>query len=120
MANDKNHLFHTAWRAFAAEYDQPLPEQLIIPGRQYRADFCFPEAMLMIEVEGGTQMTRTNAKGQTMVGGRHNTDEDRYKYNLAARHGWRVMRFSTQQLIRDPKSCVDLVLQALGIEASND
>jgi very-short-patch-repair endonuclease len=117
MANDKNHLFTTAWRAYADQYERPLPEQKIIPGRQYRADFCFPEAMLMIEVEGGTQMTRTNAKGQTMVGGRHNTDADRHKYNLAAMHGWRVMRFSTQQLDKDPESCVKLVLKALGLEA---
>jgi very-short-patch-repair endonuclease len=117
MTADKNHLFSIAWRAYADQYERPLTEHPIVIGRKFRADFAFPESMLMIEVDGGQYLKRTNAKGQTSVGGRHNTDADRDKLNHAAANGWRVMRFSTQQLERDPESCVKLVLKALGLEA---
>jgi len=110
MAKDKSSLFTTAWRAFADQYERPLIEYFIVPNRKFRADFAFPEAMLMIEVDGGQWLAN---------GGRHNRDSDREKLNLAAVNGWRVMRFSTQQLENDPESCIKLVLLALGLEASN-
>jgi very-short-patch-repair endonuclease len=46
-------------------------------------------------------------------GGRHSRDTDRDKLNVAAVEGWRVLRFSPQQLKRDPLACVVQVLAAL-------
>lgn len=108
MTNDKNHLFNLAWRIYADQYERPLTEHPIVPKRKFRADFAFPEAMLIVEVDGGQWLPN---------GGRHNRDSDREKLNLAALHGWRVMRFSTQQLDNDPEACIKLVLKALGLEA---
>lgn len=108
MTADKNHLFTLAWRAYADQYERTLTEHPIVPGRKFRADFAFPEAMLMIEVDGGQWSAN---------GGRHNRDSNREKLNLAVVHGWRVLRFSTQQLENTPEPCIKLVLQALGIEA---
>ena len=42
-------------------------------------------------------------------GGRHNSDSDREKLNNAALLGWRVVRFSTQQLYSNPKKCIEFL-----------
>lgn len=75
------------------------------PIKHYRADFAWPSARLAIEVDGGQ-----HAPG----GGRHNTDDDRFKLNLAvAIFSWRVLRFSGAQLRNDPAACIALVRRAL-------
>lgn len=62
-------------------------------GRQFRADLCWPDARLIVEVDGGT-----------WVGGRHTTGagyaRDCVKANLAVLAGWRVVRVVGAQ-VRD-------------------
>jgi len=78
-------------------------------GRNHRFDFCWPDAMLAAECDGGTHM-----KG----GGRHNTDKDREKLNLAAALGYRVLRFSGAMLDR-PDECAEVIKAALGWRESD-
>lgn len=73
----------------------PTPEReyRFASPRKYRADFAYPLAGILIEVEGGVHS-----------GGRHTTGtgytEDARKYNLAVALGWKVLRF-TPEMIED-------------------
>lgn len=111
MSQDKKHLFEVAWRAYGAPAIVLEPEYFFVPERRFRADFAIISDKLLIEVDGGQYLPH---------GGRHNTDKDREKLNFAAVYGWRVIRFSTQQLERNPLACVDVVLQALGLEVERE
>lgn len=78
-------------------------------GRNHRFDFCWPDCRLAAECDGGTHL-----KG----GGRHNTDADREKLNLAAALGYRVLRFSGAMLDR-PDECAEVIKAALGWRESD-
>ena len=83
---------------------RPCREYLFAPGRKYRADFAWPPQRLLVEVDGGQYKTG---------GGRHNTDADRDKLNLAAILGYRVLRFSSQRVDSNPMRCVSEIEDAL-------
>lgn len=114
-ANDSAEIFATQWRRLVCGNEAdlletnlyPMPEYKFDPTRKYSADFAFPEKRLLLEIDGGVYLKH---------GGRHNTDKDRDKLNQAAVLGWRVIRFSTQQLEADPLKCVNTVLAALGLD----
>lgn len=69
----------------------PLTEYKFHPKRKFRADFAWPEFMLLVEVEGGQY-----------IRGRHQSpkgfEADCEKYNLAALEGWVVLRFTTSMI----------------------
>lgn len=104
---DKSALFYDAWvimgaaPAPVAEY--PFDAEI---GRKHRFDWAWPAQRVAVEVDGG---------GYAFRGGRHNSDADREKLNIAASLGWRVYRFSPTQLVHDPAGCVDMVLAGLRI-----
>jgi very-short-patch-repair endonuclease len=68
----------------------PEREFMFHPKRRWRFDFCFPDRMVAIEIEGG-------------VGGRHQRiggfTGDCVKYAEAAILGWRVIRATTAQVM---------------------
>ena len=72
------------------------------PDRRWAADFYVPTLKLLIELEGGTGYF-LNPKGGVVLGGRHNKAagyaEDCLKYNEAQRLGFRVLRFTTGQVL---------------------
>ena len=72
--------------------------------RKWRFDYAWPSQRVAVEIDGGQWAPN---------GGRHSRDSDREKLNHAAAQGWRVLRFSTQQLDRDPQGCVELLRRAL-------
>ena len=69
----------------------PVREYKFDPKRRWRADFAWPELMLLVEVEGGH-----------WTGGRHTRgsgfDKDAEKYNEAALFGWRVLRVTSTHI----------------------
>lgn len=79
-------------------------EYRFAPPRRYRFDFAWPAERVAVEIDGGTWKPG---------GGRHGRDVDREKLNLAAVSGWRVLRFSTDMLGRDPAGCVEMLKGAL-------
>jgi very-short-patch-repair endonuclease len=85
---------------------KPLRECRFAEPRKWRFDFAFPVSRIAVEIEGGTRMN-----------GRHNRhdgfEKDAEKYNEAAIRGWRVLRFTTEQV----KSglAIDTLLRAFGI-----
>jgi very-short-patch-repair endonuclease len=66
----------------------PVREYKFDPKRRWRADFAWPESMLLVEVEGGH-----------WIGGRHTRgsgfDKDAEKYNEAALAGWTLIRVTS-------------------------
>jgi len=105
--------FYAALREYPELFRTVQTEFRFMEGRQFRFDFAWPEVHISVEIEGGSYMIRRNPEtGKMMVGGRHNTDADREKYNLAAQLNWRVFRFSSTQL-KHPSKCVAEVRAAV-------
>jgi very-short-patch-repair endonuclease len=99
--------FLTRWRQLAPDYPEPVAEYpfaWLALRRRWRFDFAFIESKLAVEIDGGQWAPH---------GGRHNTDADREKLNVAALLGWRVMRFSGSMLREDPCGVVDMIVEAL-------
>ena len=70
---------------------EPVREYRFAPPRKFRADFAYPDKMILIECEGGT-----------WVQGRHNRgggfEDDCEKYNIAAFRGFLVLRFTADMI----------------------
>jgi very-short-patch-repair endonuclease len=62
--------------------------------RKWRFDFAIPEAMLAIEIEGGLWITGRHNRASGFV-------KDMEKYNTAATLGWRVLKFTPQEIQKD-------------------
>jgi very-short-patch-repair endonuclease len=79
----------------------PVPEKefRFHPTRRWRFDYAFPKEKLAIEQEGGIWI-----KGRSGKGGAHslptNILRDMEKQNEAAILGWRVLRFTPDQVKR--------------------
>lgn len=93
-------------RAERAGLPPMLAQFRFCPTRRWRADFAYPEAMLLIEVDGGT-----------WSGGRHvrskGFENDCEKTSTAAALGYRVIRL-TRGMIESGQA-VTLIRQALNI-----
>jgi very-short-patch-repair endonuclease len=75
----------------------PITEYRFHPTRRWRFDWAFPQAKLAVEQEGGIWI-----KGKSGRGGAHslptNILRDMEKSNEAAILGWRILRFTPQQV----------------------
>lgn len=74
-------------------------------GRKFRFDFADIRSQVAVEIDGNAW--------HTLGGGRHGSDADREKMNLAASLGWRVFHFSPKMLNDDPAGCVEIVKKAI-------
>ena len=61
-------------------------EYKAVPGRKFPFDFAFPEARLLVEVQGGTYTVGAHSTGTGLA-------RDYEKINLAQLHGWRCLQF---------------------------
>lgn len=117
---DKSIIFHRAWE-LRAPVGAPAPVREYHfakhVDRKFRFDFAWPRTEgggLAVEVDGGQHIVRKSKDGtRVSVGGRHNTDTDREKLNLAAELGWVVLRYSPKMLTRDPLGALAQVGRAL-------
>lgn len=103
--NDKAPLFLKYWQLLALSTVEPMPEYQFDDTRNFSADYAFVDQKLIVELDGGQFK---------QFGGSHGGDKDREKLNRAAVLGWRVIRISVQQMEKDPLSCVQMVVEALG------
>lgn len=86
---------------FALEFAQRFPHlpppqrQLagVIPGRRFVFDFAWPDARLLVEVDGGTWSQGRHTRGDGY-------ESDCFKCNAATIAGWRVLRFTAAQVKR--------------------
>jgi len=85
----------------------PAPTlQFMVPwhrGRSGRVDCAYPEAKLIIEADGRRWHSRDT-----------DFEEDRRRDNLAALAGWRVLRFTWQQVHSGSGEVIRMVAEALG------
>lgn len=73
------------------EHPDAVAEHRWHPHRQWRFDFAIPSAKVAIEIDGGCWTGGRHSRGKGMIG-------DMEKMNTAAIFGWRVLRFTPQQL----------------------
>jgi len=71
---------------------------------RHRFDWALADLCVAVEIDGGVWKPR---------GGRHGTDKDREKLNIAASLGWLVFRFSEAMLEANPNDSVQLVWNAV-------
>ena len=93
------------------EYRMEAP---FCPDRDYRFDFAWQHEGVALEIDGGNRMVRWSPKMKKHVAvGRHTGSADYVKLNTAVLYGWRVLRFTTEMLKKDPQGCVDVLRKAL-------
>lgn len=63
---------------------EPIPEYRFHPLRKWRADYCWPAHMLMLEVEGGLWTNGRHSRGTGAIA-------DLEKYSEAAIMGYRIL-----------------------------
>src|SRR5271170_5769044 len=72
----------------------PEREFQFCEGRRWKFDFSWPDQMMAVEIEGGTSFGKSrHSRGEGF-------ENDCRKYNAAQRLGWKVYRFSTDQVKR--------------------
>jgi very-short-patch-repair endonuclease len=82
----------------------PMLQQFkFIPGRNFVADFADPGMNLIVEIDGGF-FVQASADDPDKQGGSHSSIggrlRDLERNNLAALHGWFVLRFHTEQVTK--------------------
>jgi very-short-patch-repair endonuclease len=75
----------------AAGIPEPVQQFRFHPVRRWRADFAWPDAMLLVEVDGATWSRGRHTRGRGY-------ERDCEKVNAATLLGWRVLRFTRQQV----------------------
>ena len=84
-------------------------------GRQWRADFAWPDSMLLVEAEGGIWMRTVTGRSKGHAHPKRFI-EDCHKYNWATLLGWRVLRFPPC-MVADG-TAVEMLRKALDIGAA--
>jgi hypothetical protein len=74
--------------------------------RRWRFDFAWPEQLVAVELEGGIWTGGAHTRGK-------HYQSDCEKYNAAALRGWRVLRYTTDDLTKRPVQVIEEVVQAL-------
>lgn len=83
---------------------QPTSEYRFDPARRWRFDWAWPEKRLAVEQEGGVWTHGRHTRGAGYV-------RDLEKYNHAQLAGWRVLRFTPEQIGNG--QCLELLIAAL-------
>ena len=90
-----------AERVFATAAHPVFPD--IVPQLQlgaYRADFGIPERGLCIEIDG-----------QAYHSSPDQMKRDRQRDERIAGFGWRILRFSAREIIKDPAACIAEIIE---------
>lgn len=81
-------------------------EHRFAPPRRWRFDFAWREQKLAVEIEGGTYVNGGHNRGKAYA-------DNCEKYNAAVLHGWRVLRYTTDDMSKRPLQVIDEVKEAL-------
>ena len=96
---------------FWARLPEPTRELRPISGRRFRADFSWPDAMLIVEVEGGTWIQGRHSRGKGF-------ESDCEKQNLCVLDGWRYLRVTPAQI--DSGKALEWIRRALSRDAREE
>lgn len=98
--------FLALWRRLRPDLPEPEREYRFHPTRKWRIDLCWPVAMLAVEIEG-------MAPG----GGRHQRrtgfTRDAEKYREIVKAGYRLLRYTSDELRQRPVQIVEEVAAQL-------
>lgn len=84
-----------------------VPEYKFHPTRKWRFDYAIPTYQIAIEIEGGIWLQGRHNRPISMI-------KDFEKYNEAAILGWRILKYTPQQvnnvtkIIGDIKSAINI------------
>ena len=98
--------FFNAWRMVHASAPVPVMQHQFETSRKWAFDFAWPDQMLAVEIEGGTG---SGGRHVRFHGFRNDCD----KYNRATQLGWRVIRFTSEHIKKQPVQSVGLVFDIL-------
>jgi very-short-patch-repair endonuclease len=113
---DQKGLFLNLWAALKESGDpMPISEHRFAKdmGRQFRFDWSFVPERVAVEVDGGQYIVRRTRGGRLIGGGRHNTDGDREKRNLAVELGWHILTYTPEMMKENPGEVVSQVRRVL-------
>lgn len=71
--------------------EEIVPEFKFHPTRKWRFDYAIPSRKIAIEIEGGLWISGRHNRPFTMI-------KDFEKYNEAAKLGWRLLKYTPQQI----------------------
>lgn len=98
MKNDYSGLFKIIGQltglSFSSEYK-------FHPTRKWRFDFAIPDKKIAIEIEGGIWLIGRHNRPISMI-------KDFEKYNEAAKLGWRILKYTPEQVRNVVKISEDL------------
>ena len=92
IQNESEILFKTFCKAF--NMPEPIMEHRFLLSRRFRFDYAFMEYRIAVEVEGGVWIQGRHTRGIGFI-------KDMEKYNLATAEGWKILRFTPQQLRKE-------------------
>lgn len=98
-------LNHILW----AQLPQPIREYKFHPKRKWRADFAWPDQMVVIECQGGTWSKGAHVRGRGY-------DNDCRKHNAAVLLGWKVLWVTTSMLENDPAGIMEQLGELLEVK----
>lgn len=106
-ASSLERTFALAWRLTKpAGVPDPEAEHRFAPPRRWRFDFAWPLYRVAVELEGGVWSGGRHTRAAGFLG-------DVEKYNAAVMGGWRVLRFTADDLKREPQRVVAQVIALL-------
>ena len=92
--------FEFHWQRLEGPKPRLVRQAKIIPDRQFAFDFVFPDALVAVDLDGGTFGNRSGHNSGAGI------ERGYEKCNLAAAIGWCVLRFGTKRMAR-----MDLVVR---------
>lgn len=110
MSKGKSHLeegFIRTFEAVAAASPRPERQFKFHPSRKWRLDFAWPLYRLAVEIDGGIFVGGGHNRGMQFAG-------DADKQNALVLMGWRLLRFTTIHLRKQPVQCCEMVVELLG------
>lgn len=88
----------------------PEREFHFMDGRKWRADFAFVDEKILVEIEGGVFTRGGHTRGAAYT-------KNCQKYNHAALLGYRILRFTTDQVLNG--DAIDMTCKVLGIKTED-
>ncbi len=109
MTSNRNTQFQLLWDHFGPEGYELTPELMFAPPRRWRFDFAYLPARVAIEIEGVVWFGGAKSRHQTARG----VTNDCEKYNAAIELGWRVLRYTQQDLDKRPIEVIEQIERVL-------
>lgn len=94
--SDKSAEFGRLWAVLFPLREQPVPQyKFALPERKWVADWAFVKSRVLVEIDGGQWVNGGHNRGSGRI-------KDMERDNWCVLHGWRVLRYTPQQIKSGP------------------